>query len=181
VKAWRSVRGISQSGRMRSKISRMDREPAASRERIGLVGCVKSKRTQPTRAEDLYISPLFAGRRRWVERTCGRWFILSAKYGLVAPGQVVEPYDDPLTDKSRSARRAWAQSVIADLQSQLQDLGAYAFEVHAGAAYCDFGLRDRLVEAGAAVETPACHLTQGKQLALYRDGPPHAGTGRLSD
>lgn len=166
---------------MRSKISRMDRDPAACRERIGLVGCVKSKRNHATRAEDLYTSPLFAGRRRWVERTCGRWFILSAKYGLVAPGQVVEPYDETLANKSRSDRRAWSQSVITDLQSQLHDLGAYAFEVHAGSNYCAFGLRDRLVHAGATVEAPTCHLTLGKQLALYRHGPPPGGTGPQRD
>jgi hypothetical protein len=153
----------------------MDRDPAACRERIGLVGCVKSKRNHPTQAQDLYTSPLFSGRRRWVEQTCDRWFILSAKYGLVAPGQVVQPYDETLANKSRSARHAWAQSVITDLQSQLRDLVAYSFEVHAGAAYCDFGLRDGLVRAGAAVETPTCHLTLGKQLALYRDGPPPNG------
>jgi hypothetical protein len=47
--------------------------------RIGLVGCVKSKRSQAAPARELYSSPLFRGRRDWVERTCDRWFVLSAK------------------------------------------------------------------------------------------------------
>jgi hypothetical protein len=141
-------------------------------ERIGLVGCVKMKRNHPTPGGDLYTSPLFVGRRRWVLQTCDRWFILSAKHGLVSPEQVLDPYDETLTNKSVADRRAWGQSVIANLRSQLGDLGDYLFEIHAGATYRDFGLRDGLVRAGAVVEIPAEGLAQGKQLALYRDGPP---------
>jgi hypothetical protein len=50
--------------------------------RIGLVGCVKDKVNVPTKARDLYVSPLFVGRRRYVERTCDQWWILSAAHGL---------------------------------------------------------------------------------------------------
>jgi hypothetical protein len=156
------------------------RDPAANgTERIGLVGCVKLKRDHAAPAADLYTSALFAGRRRWVAQTCDRWFILSAKHGLVTPEQVLEPYDQTLTAKSRSERRAWTQSVIADLDSQIADLSRHTFEIHAGAAYWDFGLRDDLVRAGARVEIPTEHLRQGEQLALYRDGPPaSAGVSR---
>src|SRR5947208_14296482 len=121
------------------------RGPAANgAERVGLVGCVKLKRDHATPAADLYISALFAGRGRWVAQTCDRWFILSAKHGLVAPEQVLEPYDETLTAKSRSERRTWSQSVIADLRSHVADLSGCTLEIHAGAAYWNFGLRDDL-------------------------------------
>lgn len=55
--------------------------------RVGLVGCVKSKRSQA--APELYVLPLFRGRRAWVKRTCDCWFVLSAKHGLVEPGRVL--------------------------------------------------------------------------------------------
>ncbi|MDA8332166.1 MAG: hypothetical protein M0027_13400 [Candidatus Dormibacteraeota bacterium] len=148
----------------------MGRDAAAFQKRIGLVGCVKSKLSRPARARDLYTSPLFVGRRSWVERTCESWFILSAKYGLVAPEQVVEPYDQTLTRMNRRERRAWSRAVVAALRAQLHDLSAYTFEIHAGAAYFDFGLRDSLVAEGAAVEIPSLHLRLGEQLALYRRG-----------
>ena len=61
--------------------------------RIGLVGCVKKKGPVAAPAEELYVSPLFVGRRRFVESTCDRWFILSALHGLVDPHEVIEPYD----------------------------------------------------------------------------------------
>lgn len=61
--------------------------------RVGLVRCVKGKLSRAARARDLYTSPLFVGRRRWVEATCDRWFIPSAKHGLVDPAAILEPHD----------------------------------------------------------------------------------------
>jgi hypothetical protein len=142
-----------------------------TRERIGLVGCVKSKRRSAAPAADLYTSALFVGRRRWVVETCDRWFILSAKYGLLDPGQVIEPYDESLTQMGRPARREWSRRVVEDLQHRLGVLDRYEFELHAGSAYSEYGLRDALVTAGSGVAAPAEHLRQGEQLALYRDGP----------
>lgn len=115
--------------------------------------------------------PLFVGRRRWVERTCESWFILSGKYGLVAPEQVVAPYDETLARMSREERRAWSRAVVAALRDQIHDRRSYTFEIHAGAAYFDFGLRDSLVAGGAAVEIPSLHPGLGEQLALYGRGP----------
>lgn len=70
----------------------------------------------------------------------------------MTPEQVLEPYDETLTAKSRSERRLWSQSVFADLRSQIADVSRYTFEVHAGAPYSDFGLRDDVISAGARVE-----------------------------
>jgi hypothetical protein len=100
---------------------------------------------------------------------------LSAKHGLVAPRDVLEPYDEWMKDKSRQERRAWSQAVLADLFARVGDVRGRAFEIHAGAEYFDFGLRDGLVRAGAIVEIPTEHLRQGEQLALYRDGPESPG------
>jgi hypothetical protein len=142
-----------------------------SHPRIGLVGCVKSKRNLPSPAADLYTSPLFVGRRRWVEVTCSRWFVLSAKHGLVDPGTTLAPYDETLNDKTRSERRSWANLVLGKLRGELGELLDYDFEVHAGSAYLDYGLRSGLLAHGCRVVSPAEGLRQGQQLALYRDGP----------
>lgn len=112
------------------------------------------------------------GRRRWVEASCSRWFILSAKHGLVAPDDVLDPYDETLTTKGLSARRYWSVQVMTQLRNVLGDLSAYEFEVHAGAAYSEYGLRSGLVSAGAVVRLPTEGLSLGKQLAFYRDGRP---------
>jgi hypothetical protein len=135
--------------------------------RIGLVGCVKSKRPVASPAEDLYVSSLFKGRRKAVERSSSHWFILSALHGLVEPKTVLEPYDVSLVTASFPERRRWARGVLEALVRELADFRTITFEIHAGAAYREFGLVDGLLERGAKVEVPMRHLSQGEQLAAY--------------
>jgi hypothetical protein len=146
--------------------------------RVGLVGCVATKRSEPAPARDLYTSPLFVGRRTAVERSCDTWFILSAMHGLVPPAQVLAPYDLALGDLSAAERRTWSRAVLADLDDELGALGGHVFEIHAGADYVEHGLSAGLQEAGAQVERPLEGLALGEQLAWYRarssggsDGP----------
>jgi uncharacterized HhH-GPD family protein len=140
-------------------------------QRIGLVGCVKSKLTRASRARDLYTSPLFRGRRRYVEKTCDEWYVLSAAHGVVEPNTILEPYDVSLADASTGQRREWAQSSLEDLEARLGDLRGVEFEIHAGAPYRDFGLVEGLRGRGATVIIPAAGLNQGQQLAFYVNEP----------
>jgi uncharacterized HhH-GPD family protein len=145
--------------------------------KIGLVGCVKSKLGSNTAAQDLYVSPLFRGRRAYVEQSCDRWFIISAKYGLVAPDQMIAPYDMTLKTVSRAERRSWSREVIKALQTSLGSLENHAFEIHAGAEYRNYGLIDGLKRMGATVEIPAGDLKLGQQLAFYASANGHGGKG----
>lgn len=138
-----------------------------SQRRIGLVGCVKQKEPQAMPARSLYRSPLFHGRRAYVERTCSSWFVLSAEHGLVHPDRMLEPYDVTLKDEEPSRRRVWSQQVLADLSDLLGDLTGAVFEIHAGAAYRDSGLVEGLEDRGAVVEVPAEGLGLGQQLHFY--------------
>jgi hypothetical protein len=140
--------------------------------RIGLVGCVKSKLPYAAPARDLYTSSLFRGARCAVERSCERWFILSALHGLVDPDQVLEPYEETLTTASIPQRRIWARGILSQAQAVLgANLSGQTFVAHAGRAYIAFGLADGLEELGGAVELPLDGLRQGERLAFYkRDG-----------
>jgi len=136
-------------------------------DRVGLVGCVKKKLDHSAPAADLYVSPLFRGRCAYVERTCERWFILSALHGLVRADASLEPYDVALSDASQTERRVWARKVLGQLDAELGSCAGLAFEIHAGANYADFGLVQGLKERGAAVERPVAGLRVGEQLAFY--------------
>jgi hypothetical protein len=52
---------------------------------VYLVSCVSEKRTNAAPAKDLYHSDWFVKARAFVEAKGGRWFNLSAEYGLVSP------------------------------------------------------------------------------------------------
>jgi hypothetical protein len=135
--------------------------------RIGLVGCVKRKGTDPAPAKDLYRSPLFVGRRRYVEHTCEDWFILSAKHRLVRPEQVLAPYDETLVGKPRHELERWSAEVLFAIDALGVDYPSTVFEIHAGQTYRDFGLVGGLLARGARVEVPAEGLSQGQQLGFY--------------
>jgi hypothetical protein len=143
--------------------------------RIGLVGCVATKANEPRPARDLYTSPLFRGRRTYVERTCEKWFILSAKHGLVSPERVLAPYDETLSGIPAQARRRWSQGVLANLEQGVGDVGGHTFEIHAGGDYRNFGLVAGLLASGAKIENPTEGLDRGKQLAFYSTGARISG------
>ncbi len=131
-----------------------------------LVGCVKSKQSHAAPAKDLYVSDLFRKARRYAEEIAERWYILSAKYGLVAPDEVIEPYELHLATASASYRRQWGITVAHELLAASGPLEGRVIEVHAGAAYTD-AIRSHLLSAGAQVVEPLAGLTLGQRLAWY--------------
>jgi hypothetical protein len=143
--------------------------------RVGLVGCVKSKQSQAAPARELYVSPLFRGRRAWVERTCDRWFILSAKHGLVEPDRVLAPYDEILMDLPRAVRRAWSAGVVQALEHAIGQVSGVVIELHAGSAYLDYGLvagrpgSDSRSAAGALQASSAL----SRLTSFPSEGSPH--------
>ena len=61
-----------------------------------LVSCVGKKLPHSAQANALYTSDWFRKTRSFVDAKGWPWFILSAKYGIVAPEQVIEPYEKTL-------------------------------------------------------------------------------------
>ncbi|MCP3938240.1 MAG: hypothetical protein GY708_23070 [Actinomycetia bacterium] len=133
---------------------------------VVLVGCVKSKVDHPAQARELYTSALFRKARTYAESSGVPWFILSAKHGLVAPSQVIEPYELHLSSTTRSDRVAWGERVVADLASSLGGIEGKTIEVHAGAAYVE-AIRAGITAAAATLFEPLSGLTMGERLAWY--------------
>ncbi|ULH18227.1 hypothetical protein MF271_22425 (plasmid) [Deinococcus sp. KNUC1210] len=119
-----------------------------------LVGCVKSKRDHPAQAQDLYTSTLFGSSRRFAEHFGDRWFILSARHGLLEPTAVVTPYDETLNEKRTPDRKAWTADVLRTL-TPLLDPDDFLV-ITAGQAYRRY-LTPALLAAGHQVEEPLKH------------------------
>ncbi len=135
---------------------------------IVLVGCVKTKRSGKHPAQDLYISPLFRQRRHYVKlKRPHRWFILSAKHGLLEPIEEIEPYDCYLADLPYEERLEWSRNVLTQLTGLVDSLHNTAIEIHAGKPYWNCGLKSGLEQAGAIVTTPLDGLKFGDQVQWY--------------
>lgn len=126
-----------------------------------LVSCVSKKRNIPSPARDLYLSDWFTKAADYAGKFGDRWFILSAKYGLVAPDKVIEPYDLTLKSMSIQLRRAWAMTVLQELRKVLSPGDEVI--LLAGKAYREFLIRP--VEAlGCRVSIPMEGLRIGEQM-----------------
>ena len=102
---------------------------------IGLVGCAAAKLQRPAPARDLYVSQLFKKAATYADQHSDRWYVLSAKYGLVAADDEIEPYDAKLGHKSGPPIWDWAQDVAAQLRVALLDDTDIELLVLAGEQY----------------------------------------------
>lgn len=80
-----------------------------------LVSCGKRKSDYPCQAKDMYNSYRFQKLKEIAQNIGLQWFILSAKYGLLPPDQIIDPYDMCLTDCSDDYRQLWTEKVIQSL------------------------------------------------------------------
>jgi Family of unknown function (DUF6884) len=126
---------------------------------VVLLSCVKSKRTVRCRAADMYISPLFRKMMAYANTLSPkRLFILSAKYGLLSPDDLIDPYQCTLKDMKPSECRAWAENVLSTLRQNC-DLDADEFVFLAGVPY-----RANLLPHIKHFTVPMKGLGLGKQL-----------------
>ena len=138
---------------------------------ILLLGCGKSKLDHPAPAEDLYTGPVFRARRAYAETTGLRWYILSPKYGLLHPDEMIGPYDLALARQSASYRRSWAEQVAKQLTVEVGALTGRRLELYAGAAFAQ-PLSASLHARGAIVTTPLAGHNQGQTIAWYAAPAP---------
>jgi hypothetical protein len=139
---------------------------ATTSNHIVLIGCVKTKQLRAMPAAELFTGALFDRRRRYAEDADVPWYLLSGKYGLLEPDEVIGPYDEYLADQSRAYRDAWGRWVVTRLRLLVPQLTGTRVEIHAGRDYVE-PIRSRLEALGAVVETPLNHLRQGEQLRWY--------------
>ncbi len=136
--------------------------------RVFLVACSAGKvQAGSVPARDLYSSQLFTLARRYAEKHGAAWFILSAKFGLLDPAQLVAPYDESLNDKRAGERAAWGQLVAE--QIRLQQLAGVELVILAGRAYRD-PLQQLLEAQGHTITVPMAGLAIGKQLQFLTRG-----------
>lgn len=99
---------------------------------MGLAGCASQKLQRRAPARELYVSQLFRKASAYAELTCDRWYILSAKHGLLHTDEIIDPYNLRLgtNDKTSPPIRAWS----AGVRDQL-DLEDVTRVVRAGEQY----------------------------------------------
>jgi cytoplasmic iron level regulating protein YaaA (DUF328/UPF0246 family) len=80
-------------------------------------------------------SALFRYAFGYCQRHYDRVFILSAKYGLLHPDAVIEPYNVTLKAMTRAERNEWGTKIADDIKRTLQPTDVLYF--HTGRDYSD--------------------------------------------
>ncbi len=99
------------------------------------VACSKTKRSRACKARDLYQGNLFKKSITFAEHYYSRVYILSAKYGVVHPDEIIEPYEMTLKSMKFSERKEWSEKVQKDIETR--DIPK-PFVFFTGVAYCEF-------------------------------------------
>ncbi|GAC1454646.1 MAG: hypothetical protein PVSMB10_12550 [Pseudarthrobacter sp.] len=109
------------------------------------------------------VSQLFKKASAFAEATCDRWYILSAKHGLVHPDTVLESYDVSLGINYRSTRpiHQWGAMVKDQLGAELTGLDDVTLVALAGEQY-----RAAVRGVPWTVEVPMQALSIGQQLVV---------------
>lgn len=136
------------------------------RVRVALVGCGSAKRRGRHPARQLYTGGLFRGASAHAFETADAVFIVSAKYGLLEPDQVVEHYNVRLP-RARDERRCWGTRVESALR--LQHVGIpLRVAIYAGSAYAD-AIAEASWRNNWIIEQPLRGLGVGKRLQWLAD------------
>lgn len=135
--------------------------------KVGLVAGTTAKLEKPAPAGEMYQSPVFKKAAAYCQRNYDRWFILSAKHGLLDPKFVIDPYEASLKSMSREERARWAEMVLGQIARLTRPDATFYF--HTGQRYREF-----LVGQLPAV-LPFEGLTIGQQLAWYETEGAVAG------
>jgi cytoplasmic iron level regulating protein YaaA (DUF328/UPF0246 family) len=125
-----------------------------------LIGCGKTKLPSRALGRMLYTGNLFRAAKAYAQTHGSAWYILSAKYGLVHPDDVLDPYDLVLTDLDRADRELWGKFV----QKQLKKAGVWGLPIVflAGSEYA------RAVSGAPDVTMPLEGLGIGERLRWFK-------------
>ena len=106
--------------------------------KVVLISCVSKKLHHKSKAQDLYVSPLFKKNLQYAKSlNPDKIFILSAKYGLLRLNEEIEPYDKTLNKMRSKEIKEWANYVLNQLKKS-NDLENDEFIFLAGYNYRKF-------------------------------------------
>ena len=132
--------------------------------KVGLISCVKKKQDKEADASELYISPLFKKSKAYATERLDKYFILSAKYGLLKPTDKIQPYDMTLNTMHKEERIEWAENVFKELIEVISKKDEIVFL--AGENYREF-LEKKINERGNKTACPLYKMSIGEQLQWY--------------
>lgn len=119
----------------------------------------KTKKDSPCCAKDMYISALFKKMYRYARSLNPDFlYILSAKYGVLSPNDVIEPYNVTLKKLGANQKREWARMVKTQLDARHVNYNEEAVFL------CGKSYRENISRLFRKSYAPLAKLRLGEQL-----------------
>ena len=133
--------------------------------KIALIGCTARKQNYKCSALEMYTkSNYFNLKLDYCEKiNVDKIFILSAKYGLLEPEDIIEPYNIHLKNTSKEYRINWSKNVLNDLK-QKTNLKKDEFIILISNDYMKY-----LIEYIPNHYNPVKGLRIGKQMKFFKE------------
>ena len=134
--------------------------------KIALISCTKLKQSYPCEAQEMYLlSQLFKKASYYIkQQNYDKWFILSAKYGLLNPNDIIEPYDLTLSNMKSEDIKKWSEKIF----NQLVIYNIDEIDFYTGEKYRKY-LISLLKEKNIICNIPLKGLGIGQQLKFYKE------------
>lgn len=103
---------------------------------IALISCTKSKQSYRCQAKEMYSakSPWFPKAYSFARLAADKIYFLSAKHNLLPENELIDPYDETLSEKNQQERQQWGDRVVHDLK-KVADIVVDDFVIIAGRDY----------------------------------------------
>lgn len=133
--------------------------------KIALIGCTSRKQDYKCPAIEMYTkSNYFNLKLDYCKKiNVDKIYILSAKYGLLEPEEIIEPYNVHLKETSKDYRLTWSENVLKDLKDKT-DLESDEFIILAGNDYMKY-----LLEHIPNHYNPVKGLGIGQQMKFFKE------------
>ena len=97
--------------------------------KVAVINCGSAKQHKKCKAQDLYIGSLFLASQEFCKSKYDQYCILSAKYHVLLPDDIVEPYDMFLTKFSKKDKEEWSRITAEQLLTKFPEDTEFDFYV----------------------------------------------------
>lgn len=127
------------------------------------ISCTKTKAAQCCAAKEMYKGELFKHAYKYAQSLNGKIWILSAKYGLLHPNDIIMPYNKTLINANKIECKRWAYNVYLQMINKKID-----FEEDA-VFLCGKNYYKYLIAKFSKGSAPLAHMRIGQQLKFLKE------------
>jgi len=138
--------------------------------KIVLLGCTSRKKSYKCFAKEMYSeSDFFRNAYEYAKISSSKIYILSAKYGLLHEDDVIEPYNQTLSNQKKSTKTEWSYKACKQFETEFRGIKKLDIVCLAGQNYRKYLIPLLKDKFQLNIECPLAHMRFGKQKQFLKN------------